>query len=205
MAGERLAADERLTGAPHGHTARGRERSQAAGPLPQVGSAAGVQLQHARQQGQPHASLFPMGGGGHPPQRGGVTTRDGIVDLSFPFPFIVSHEWRSSKPGSCARPAWAWRRAQGLHAPQGYACTAFRASPFFGAVGSWLPRSEAGDKPVAQAALQLRSYGLESEVGAGQIHAFGNVILDPVGVPPFLRVDLDAFKLHAEVNVVPSS
>jgi hypothetical protein len=41
-------------------------------------------------------------------------------------------------------------------------------------------------------------------VEAGQIHAFGYVILAPVGVPPFLRVDLDAFELHAEVNVVIS-
>jgi hypothetical protein len=38
----------------------------------------------------------------------------------------------------------------------------------------------------------------------GQVYAFRNVIFDPVAVPPFLRVNLDAIELHAEVNVVAS-
>ena len=97
MAGEKLAADERLAGAPYGDAAFRREHSHTAGPHARAGFAVGIELQHARQQGQPHAALFPIGGGGHPPQRSGVATRDGIVDLSSPF--IVSHEWRSSKPG----------------------------------------------------------------------------------------------------------
>lgn len=36
----------------------------------------------------------------------------------------------------------------------------------------------------------------------GQVQAFRNVILDPVAVPPFLRVDLYAIELHREMDVV---
>src|ERR1017187_5197574 len=43
-----------------------------------------------------------------------------------------------------------------------------------------------------------------SVVEPGQIYAFCNVVLDPVAVPPFLRVNLDASELHAEVNMVAS-
>ena len=35
-----------------------------------------------------------------------------------------------------------------------------------------------------------------------QVYAFRNVILDPVAIPPFLRVDLYAIKLHGEMDVV---
>ncbi len=38
----------------------------------------------------------------------------------------------------------------------------------------------------------------------GQVYASCNVILNPMGVPPLLRVNLDAIKLHGEVNVVAS-
>jgi hypothetical protein len=37
-----------------------------------------------------------------------------------------------------------------------------------------------------------------------QVYALRDVILDPVAVPPFLRVDLDAIELHREVDVVAS-
>ena len=37
-----------------------------------------------------------------------------------------------------------------------------------------------------------------------QVYTFRNVILNPVAVPPFLRVDLHAIELHGEVNVVAS-
>jgi hypothetical protein len=37
-----------------------------------------------------------------------------------------------------------------------------------------------------------------------QVYALRNVILNPVGVPPFLRVNLHAIELHGEVNVVAS-
>ena len=37
---------------------------------------------------------------------------------------------------------------------------------------------------------------------AGQVDAAGDVILDPVGIPPLFGVDLDAVELHAEVDVV---
>src|SRR5581483_1276961 len=37
---------------------------------------------------------------------------------------------------------------------------------------------------------------------AGEFHPPGDVILNPVSVPPFLGVDLHAFELHAEVDVV---
>src|SRR5208282_1170894 len=37
---------------------------------------------------------------------------------------------------------------------------------------------------------------------ASQAHAFCNMILDPVAIPPLLGIDLNAFQLHAEVNVV---
>src|SRR5690348_1378224 len=40
--------------------------------------------------------------------------------------------------------------------------------------------------------------------GSGQLHAARDVILDPVRVPPLFRVNLDAFQLHAEMNVVAS-
>jgi hypothetical protein len=35
-----------------------------------------------------------------------------------------------------------------------------------------------------------------------QVYAFRNVILDPVGVPPFLRVDLHAIELHGKLGVI---
>ena len=35
-----------------------------------------------------------------------------------------------------------------------------------------------------------------------QVYALSDVILDPVAVPPFLRVDRDAIELHGEVDVV---
>jgi len=37
-----------------------------------------------------------------------------------------------------------------------------------------------------------------------QVEALRHVILDPVAVPPFLRVDLDVIELHGEVDVVAS-
>jgi hypothetical protein len=37
-----------------------------------------------------------------------------------------------------------------------------------------------------------------------QVDSFRDVIFDPIGIPPFLRVDLDAIKLHGEVDVVAS-
>jgi hypothetical protein len=33
-----------------------------------------------------------------------------------------------------------------------------------------------------------------------QVYGLRDVILDPVAVPPFLRVDLDAIELHGEVD-----
>ena len=39
---------------------------------------------------------------------------------------------------------------------------------------------------------------------AGQIDAAGDVVLNPVRVPPLLGVDLDAVELHGEVNVIAS-
>ena len=43
-----------------------------------------------------------------------------------------------------------------------------------------------------------------SVVEPGQVYTFRNVILNPVAVPPFFRVNLDAIELHAEVNMVAS-
>jgi hypothetical protein len=43
-----------------------------------------------------------------------------------------------------------------------------------------------------------------SVVEPGQVYAFRNVIINPVAVPPFLRVNLDAIELHAEVDMVAS-
>jgi hypothetical protein len=37
-----------------------------------------------------------------------------------------------------------------------------------------------------------------------QVHPLRNVILDPVAVPPYLQVDLDAIERHGEVDVVAS-
>src|SRR5262245_37508105 len=37
-----------------------------------------------------------------------------------------------------------------------------------------------------------------------QAHAFRDVVLDPMGIPPFSRVDLDSLQLHAEVDVIAS-
>jgi len=37
-----------------------------------------------------------------------------------------------------------------------------------------------------------------------QVYALSDVILDPVAVPPFLRVDRDAIELHGDVDVVAS-
>ena len=37
-----------------------------------------------------------------------------------------------------------------------------------------------------------------------QVYALRDEILDPVAVPPFLRVALDAIELHGEVDVVAS-
>ena len=44
-----------------------------------------------------------------------------------------------------------------------------------------------------------------SVIESEQLYTFRNVILDPVAVPPFLRVNLDAIELHAEVNMVAGS
>jgi hypothetical protein len=37
-----------------------------------------------------------------------------------------------------------------------------------------------------------------------QVYALRDVILDPVAVPPFLRVDRDATERHGEMNVIAS-
>src|ERR1039458_3732622 len=44
-----------------------------------------------------------------------------------------------------------------------------------------------------------------SVVEPGQVYAFRDVILNPVAVPPLLRVNLDAIELHAEVDMVACS
>jgi len=37
-----------------------------------------------------------------------------------------------------------------------------------------------------------------------QVYAFRNVILNPVAIPPFFRVDLHAIELHGEMDMVAS-
>ena len=37
---------------------------------------------------------------------------------------------------------------------------------------------------------------------ARQVDAASNMILNPVRVPPFLRIDLHAIKLHGKVHVI---
>src|ERR1700674_5083588 len=43
-----------------------------------------------------------------------------------------------------------------------------------------------------------------SVAGPRRVYAPRDVLHDPVAVPPFLRVDLDAVELHGEVDVVAS-
>src|ERR1700758_1069356 len=43
-----------------------------------------------------------------------------------------------------------------------------------------------------------------SIVKSRQVYAFCNVILDPMAVPPFLWIDLNPIKQHAEVDMVTS-
>src|SRR6266702_6066160 len=52
----------------------------------------------------------------------------------------------------------------------------------------------------SRAGCMSRALALESR----KVHTLRNEILDPVGVPPFFRINLYAIELHGEVNVVAS-
>src|SRR5437764_10617493 len=54
--------------------------------------------------------------------------------------------------------------------------------------------------PSRDAACCVSTGGLSSR----QLDATGNVVLDPVRIPPFPGIDLHTFELHAEVDVVAS-
>src|SRR5215469_16273808 len=49
-----------------------------------------------------------------------------------------------------------------------------------------------------------RWIGSARHVETRKVHTSGDVIFDPVCVPPFLRIDLYAVKLHREMDVVTS-
>jgi len=63
-----------------------------------------------------------------------------------------------------------------------------------------------GDRLKAAAMLGIGKTTIigSLRVESGQVYAFCNVILNPVAVPPFLRIYLDAIKQHAEVDMVAS-
>src|SRR5215472_13944477 len=42
----------------------------------------------------------------------------------------------------------------------------------------------------------------DCRVEPGKVHPPRNVVLNPMWIPPFLRIDLDAVELHREMNVV---
>jgi hypothetical protein len=94
LAGEGFADDEGLDRAPYAGATRGWKYNHAVWPHSLAASATGIQLQHARQQGQPHAAFFPVGCRRQSPQGGRIAASDGTLD---PLSALVRGQgWRSS-------------------------------------------------------------------------------------------------------------
>src|SRR5579862_4914879 len=54
----------------------------------------------------------------------------------------------------------------------------------------------------AVSAFGAAQHRITSAFETGKLDSFGDVVLDPVLVPPLFRVDLHAVELHGEVNVI---
>src|SRR5581483_6539692 len=65
---------------------------------------------------------------------------------------------------------------------------------------AWLTRSFERDGRDRSEADSESAVKLSLE--AGKVDAAGDVVLDPVRVPPFLRINLHAVELHGEVDVI---
>src|SRR5437763_696321 len=105
--------------------------------------------------------------------------------------FFSSHDGYSTQPRGTSTPGL--RSMGASHCQIQYASTTVVTSASFASSAVkrfwlWL------------GTLRLKLYWLVRK--SRQAHALGHVVFDPVRVPPFFRVDLHAFQLHAEVDVV---